>query len=58
MTIRHAPLFVVALPFVITGLELAGAAPTVLLGALLVLTIPILLLLLLPGSKNTWSNHG
>ncbi|MGW4531995.1 hypothetical protein ACWEOI_13700 [Nocardia sp. NPDC004340] len=58
MTIRHAPLFVVALPFVITGLELAGAAPTVLLGALLVLAIPILLLLLLPGSKNTWSNHG
>ncbi|GAB2442216.1 hypothetical protein [Nocardia tengchongensis] len=58
MTIRHAPLFVIALPFVVTGLELAGASPAVLLCALLVLTIPILLLLLLPGSKNNWSSHG
>ncbi|MGW2661830.1 hypothetical protein ACWCW7_12775 [Nocardia tengchongensis] len=49
MTIRHAPLFVIALPFVVTGLELAGASPAVLLCALLVLAIPILLLLLLPG---------
>lgn len=58
MTIRHAPLFVIALPFVVTGLELTGASPTVLLCALLVLTVPILLLLLLPGSQNTWSSHG
>ncbi|MFE3103449.1 hypothetical protein ACFROC_08945 [Nocardia tengchongensis] len=58
MTIRHAPLFIIALPFVVTGLELAGATPTVLLCALLVLSVPILLLLLLPGSDNTWSRHG
>ncbi|MEU1430172.1 hypothetical protein ABZ412_24145 [Nocardia sp. NPDC005746] len=58
MSIRHAPLFVIALPFVVTGLELTGASPTVLLCALLVLAIPILGLLLLPGSNKNWSSHG
>ncbi|MFE5289978.1 hypothetical protein ACFRAQ_33860 [Nocardia sp. NPDC056611] len=58
MTVRHAPLFVIALPFVITGLELAGASPTVLMCALFTLSVPILLLPLLPGSNNTRSRRG
>ncbi|MVU78303.1 hypothetical protein GPX89_13745 [Nocardia sp. ET3-3] len=52
MTIRHAPLFVVALPFAVVGLELSGASPLAMLSALFILAIPILLLLLLPGSKR------
>ncbi|MEU6586155.1 hypothetical protein [Nocardia sp. NPDC046763] len=58
MTIRHAPLFVIALPCVVTGLELSGAAPLTMLSALFILAFPILLLLMLPGSKKNWSRHG
>ncbi|WP_433567496.1 hypothetical protein ACQP1O_21235 [Nocardia sp. CA-151230] len=58
MTIRHAPLFVIALPFVVTGLELGGASPLAMLSALFILAVPILSLLMLPGSKKNWSRHG
>lgn len=49
MTIRHAPLFVLALPFVIAGLALAGAPAITMLFALFLLAAPVLLLLLMPG---------
>ncbi|MTE14324.1 hypothetical protein [Nocardia aurantiaca] len=57
MTIRHAPLFVIALPFVVTGLELSGASPLAMLSALFILAVPFLLLLTLPGSKENWSRR-
>ncbi|GAB4585575.1 hypothetical protein [Nocardia sp. NPDC127526] len=53
MTIRHAPLFVIALPVVVTGLQLAGASATTMLFALLALAVPVLSLLLLPGDVRT-----
>ena len=58
MTIRHAPLFVIALPFLVTGLELSGASPLAMLSAPFILAVPILLLLMLPGSTKNWSRHG
>ncbi|MRH92608.1 hypothetical protein GFY24_35185 [Nocardia sp. SYP-A9097] len=49
MTIRHAPLFILALPVVIAGLGLAGAPAISMLFALLLLAAPVLLLLLMPA---------
>ncbi|MGW5112655.1 hypothetical protein [Nocardia sp. NPDC004123] len=42
----------------VTGLELSGASPLAMLSALFILAVPILLLLVLPGSKQNWSRHG
>jgi hypothetical protein len=52
MTIRHAPLFVIAMPVLIAGLALAGASPLMLLAAPAVLAIPILALLIMPDDVD------
>lgn len=49
MTIRHAPLFVLVIPAVITLLALVGAPPIVLLTAMGAFGAPILMLLMLPA---------
>ncbi|SUD49378.1 Uncharacterised protein [Nocardia otitidiscaviarum] len=49
MTIRHAPLFVVALPVVVAGLQLAGMPASILWLALLLLAAPVRMLLLMPA---------
>ncbi|QLY28600.1 hypothetical protein [Nocardia huaxiensis] len=51
MTVRHAPLFVLALPLVMCGLVLAGAPAVTLLFALMFAAVPVLGLLLLPADR-------
>ncbi|WP_282780109.1 MULTISPECIES: hypothetical protein [unclassified Nocardia] len=53
MTIRHAPLFVIALPVVVAGLQLAGMPASILWLALLLLAAPVLMLLLMPADIRT-----
>ncbi|MBF6137337.1 hypothetical protein IU501_30640 [Nocardia otitidiscaviarum] len=53
MTIRHAPLFVIALPVVVAGLQLAGMPASILWLALLLLAAPVLMLLLMPADTRT-----
>ncbi|APA98382.1 hypothetical protein NS506_04334 [Nocardia seriolae] len=48
MTIRHAPLFILAVPLLLAGVALSGAPAIALLVTLLLTAVPILLLLLLP----------
>ena len=52
MTIRHAPLFVIAMPILIAGMALAGASPLLLLVAPAVLAIPTLALLMMPDDVD------
>ncbi|MEC3957907.1 hypothetical protein VMT65_33065 [Nocardia sp. CDC153] len=53
MTIRHAPLFILALPVAVAVLAMVGAPAIALQAAVMFTAAPILLLLLLPNTKDS-----
>ncbi|MFX0577887.1 hypothetical protein [Nocardia nepalensis] len=52
MTIRYAPLYVIALTILISAIALAGASAPTLLTSLVVMACPVMLLLMMRGDND------